>query len=285
MLELLVAASVALGASVDTTVSIERGERVSLENFSGRLVVRTWDRSEVRFESGAQGAGGAAGVRVVHSSGELSFRADRRSRERRATRRAIYSVRMPAWAPLEVRGIQLSMEIEGLAAGLSARSVEGDIRIRDVSGGIVARTVEGMLEVDNAEGTIELFSLDNDVWVSGTKGDLTVEAGDGDVHLLRIDARRVQASTVDGVIEFDGVIWPDGRYELTTHDGDVTLSLAENVSASVSVSMFDGEFTTEFPVVLSGLNSSRELRFSLGAGEASIIVRAFDGEVRLVRSR
>ena len=281
MLELLVAASVALGASVDTTVSIERGERVSIENFSGRLVVRTWDRSEVRFESGAGDVGRAAGVRVVHSSGELSFQADRRNRERRGT----YSVRMPAWAPLEVRGIQLSMEIEGLAAGVSARSVEGDIRIRDVSGGIVARTVEGMIEVDNAEGTIELFSLDNDVWVSGVRGDLTVEAGDGDVHLLRIDARRVQASTVDGVIEFDGVIWPDGRYELTTHDGDVTLSLAENVSASVSVSTFDGEFVTEFPVVLSGMNSSRELRFSLGAGEASIIVRAFDGEVRLVRSR
>ena len=164
-------------------------------------------------------------------------------------------------------------------------TVEGDIRLRKISGGVVARTVEGVIEVEDTEGSLELFSLDDDVWVSGAKGDLIVEAADGDIHLARIDARNVQASTVDGEVEFEGVIWPDGRYELTTHDGDVTLAVAEGVSAAVSVSMFDGEFTTEFPVLLAGLSSSREIRFTLGAGEATIIMKAFDGEVRLVRSR
>ena len=278
MLELLVGAAVALGPSADTTVAIERGQSVSIENFTGRLVVRTWERQEVRFETEGRGE---ASVNVGRSSREVSFRAGRRWRDRQLT----YSVSMPAWAALDVKGDELDIEIEGLTGGLVARTVEGDIRIRNVAGGVVARTVEGVLEVEDTEGALELFSLDDDVWVSGTKGDLRVEAGDGDIHLSSIDSRDVQASTVDGDVDFEGVVRPDGRYEMTTHDGDITLAIDEGVSAAVSVSTFDGEFTTEFPVLLEGMRNSRELRFTLGAGEATIVVRAFDGEVRLVRAR
>lgn len=278
MLELVLVAAVALGSNADTTVSIERGQGVAIENFSGRLIVRAWDRPEVRFETEGRDE---ANVNVARSASELSFSPDRRWRNRSVTT----SVRMPAWANLRVRGVELNVEVEGLTDGLSVRTVEGDVRIRRVSGGVVAHTIEGVLEVEDVEGSVELFSLDDDVWVSGVRGDVSVEAGDGDIHLRGIDARNVQASTVDGAVNFEGVIWPDGRYELTTHDGDVTLEVGEGVSATVSVSTFDGDFTTEFPVLLSGLNSSRELRFTLGGGEATIIMRAFDGEVRLVRSR
>ncbi len=278
MLELLLVAAVALASHADTTVSIERGQRVAIQNFTGRLIVRTWDRPEVRFEAEGRDE---ANVNVARSARELSFSADRRWRYRSVTT----VVRMPAWANLRVRGVELHVEVEGLTGGLSVRTVEGDIRIRRVSGGVVAQTVEGVLEVEDVEGSLQLFSLDDDVWVSGVRGDVSVEAGDGDIHLSGIDARNVQASTVDGEVEFEGVIRPDGRYELTTHDGDITLVVGEGVSATFSVSTFDGDFTTEFPVLLSGLNSSRELRFTLGGGEATIIMRAFDGEVRLVRSR
>lgn len=278
MLEFLLVASVALGSSADTTVSIERGQGVVIENFAGRLIVRAWDRPEVRFEAEGRGE---ANVTVARSARELSFRAGRRRRSRAVTT----VVRMPAWASLEVRGIELDVEVVGLTGGLSVRTVEGDIRIESVSGGVVARTVEGVLDVRNVEGSLDLFSLDDDVWVFGVRGDVRVEAGDGDIHLRGIDARNVRASTVDGAVDFEGVIRPDGRYELTTHDGNVTLEVPEGVSASFSVSTFDGDFTTEFPVLLSGLNRSREIRFTLGGGEAIIIMRAFDGEVRLVRAR
>lgn len=278
MLEFVLAAAVALGSSADTTVSIERGQGVVIQDFSGRLIVRTWDRPEVRFTAEGRDE---AGVNVALDGGDLWFSADRRGRNRSVTT----SVTMPAWASLRVRGVELDVEVEGLTAGLSVRTVEGDIRIRRVSGGVTAQTVEGVLEVEDIEGSLELFSLDDDVWVSRVRGDVSVEAGDGDIHLSGIDARYVQASTVDGSVDFAGVIRPDGRYELTTHDGNVTLEVSEGISAAVSVSTFDGDFTTEFPVLLSGLNSSRELRFTLGAGEATIIMRAFDGEVRLVRSR
>lgn len=278
MLECVLAASVALGSSADTTVSVDPGQSVAIENFSGRLIVRAWDRPEVLIE--AEGPE-EANVKVSRSARELSFSADRRWRNRSVTT----VVRMPAWAPLRVRGNELDVEVEGLTGGLSVVAVEGDIRIRRVSGGVVARTVDGVLEVEDVQGPLELFSVDDDIWVSRVRGDVRVEAGDGDIHLRRIDAGNVQASTVDGEVEFEGVIRPDGRYELTTHDGDITLEVDEAVSASVSVSTFDGDFTTEFPVLLSGLNSNRELRFMLGAGEATIIMRAFDGEIRLVRSR
>ena len=46
---------------------------------------------------------------------------------------------------------------------------------------------------------------------------------------------------------------------------------------------FDGEFESEFPVVLQGLQSGGSFEFTLGEGGASLTLEAFDGEIRLLR--
>ena len=68
-------------------------------------------------------------------------------------------------------------------------------------------------------------------------------------------------------------------------DGEAVFATEVGVDAEFSVSTYDGEFETEFPVVLQSLQSRRELRFELGEGGASVRLQAFDGAIRLVRSR
>ena len=261
----------------DTIVQVRRGDVIVIQNFYGDLDVRTWDRSEVGIEFEERRG---APFTIDRAGGRIEVRAsDRKGRERNRS----YVVSVPAWLEVEIRGRELDVTVEGLDAALAVTTREGDISIRDHSGEVVARTLEGVLEVRRSSGRFDLTSLDDDVSLVDVEGELYIDANDGDIDLVNVDAGIVSASTVDGNIDFSGTIYPDGEYELVTHDGDISFAVQADVEASVSVATYDGEFETEFPIVLQRLESGRELSFELGGGGARVRLQAFDGAIRLVR--
>jgi hypothetical protein len=77
-----------------------------------------------------------------------------------------------------------------------------------------------------------------------------------------------------------GEVRGDGRYHLSSHDGDVTLT-APSLDATITISTFEGEFTSDFPVTVNA--TGRKLTFTLGAGRARVELESFDGEVALLR--
>jgi len=276
-------------AQSDTTWSVGSGDRLSLENFSGDVQIETWDQDLVHIETY-----GSDRVRFDVRSGGSEFRV-RPSAPRRRDRdhsdahdndnSGGFVVHIPAWLPLEIRGRKLEISVSDHSGGLLLSTLDGDIELENVSGEIHARSLEGVISVRNVEGRIELFSMDDDIRVWGARGELRVDANDGDVTLREIDAEVVEASTVDGDIDFSGTLDPQGRYMLVTHDGDITFGLVGEPSAHVLVSTFEGELESEFPIMLSRLESGREFDFTLGGGGAEVRLEAFDGAVRLVQVR
>ena len=262
----------------DTLVSVRRGDIVVIQNFSGDLDVRTWDRSEVSIEFEERRG---APINIDRTGGRVEVTASgRKGRDRHRS----YIVSVPAWLEVEIRGRELNVRVEGLEAGLNVTTRDGDISIRDHTGEVVARTLEGFMEVRRSSGRFDLTSLDDDVSLSDVRGDLYIKANDGDIELVDIDAKTVFANTVDGHIEFSGVLHPDGEYELVTHDGDILFAVPADVGADVSVSTYDGELETDFPIMLQRLESGRELNFALGGGGARVRLQAFDGAIRLRRT-
>ena len=263
----------------DTVVSVERGDLLRLENFSGALLVRSWDRSEVNIEFDDRRD---SDVEVSRSARGVEVRASlRKGRDRNH----VYVVSVPAWLPVEVRGGELDVRAEGLGARLEVTIRDGDISVRNHSGDVVARTLDGTLDVRRSRGSFELTSLDDDVSVFDIQGALLIEAIDGDIKMIGVDAGVVDAGTLDGDIEFSGVIRPGGEYQLITHDGDISFEVRADVAAEFSVATYDGEFETEVPIVLQRLESGRELNFELGGGGAQVRLQAFDGAIRLLEGR
>ena len=76
------------------------------------------------------------------------------------------------------------------------------------------------------------------------------ETVNGEIKLDGVDAATVDANTVNGDISYAGPIRDGGRYSFSTHNGDITLTVAEGTNASVAVSTYNGEFESEFPVPL-----------------------------------
>ncbi len=259
----------------DTTLSVRRGDVIVIENFWGDLDVQTWDRSEVSIEFEERRG---APIDIDRTGGRIEVRAsDRKGRDRHRS----YVVSVPAWLDVEIRGRELNVTVEGLEAALEVTTREGDIFVRDHRGEVVARTLEGYMEVRRSSGRFDLTSLDDDVSLYDIEGEVYVDANDGDIELVDVDAETVIANTVDGHIDFSGVVHPDGEYELVTHDGDITFAVQSDVEADVSVATYDGEFETDFPIMLQRLESGRELSFALGGGGARVRLQAFDGAIRL----
>ena len=96
--------------------------------------------------------------------------------------------------------------------------------------------------------------------------------------------KRFRASSVDGSIRFSGPINAGGTYHLESHDGDVILLTDGAPDAVMSISTFDGEFESDYPVTVTGANSNRRMTFTLGAGKARVELQTFDGKISLRRA-
>ena len=272
-------AAVATEASArDTVFPVSRGSHLVLRDLQGEVRVETWDEPRVRIHAGRD-----EGVvfRIEGGERRVVRPADPGERERHHD----YRVTVPAWIGLTVQGRSVDVVVEGVEGGVEVRTISGDVTVRRATGTIQARSVEGELRVEDSRGRIQLRSLGDDVSVLRVGGTVQVETTDGDLRLLDVEAAAVQASTMDGDIEFSGPVRGAGRYVLTTHDGDISLGVVGELGARVSVSTFDGSFESDFPVVTERYQSGRELRFTVGGGGAELVLRAFDGEIRLRRSR
>jgi len=121
------------------------------------------------------------------------------------------------------------------------------------------------------------------VRVSDASGDIAAETVNGDVVLERVDATTLDATTVNGDLGYDGPLRSGGRYTLSTHNGDISLAMAENASAMVSVSTFSGDFESDFPVPVRETRKGQRFSFTLGAGSAQVSLESFQGTIRLVK--
>jgi len=265
-----------LQGETDTTFAVRQGQRLDFSNFGGSVVVKTWRQSAIR-------------VRASHSSrSRIEVSTDGptvtiQARGRHGPALVDYDILVPAWMAISVQGSPSSeVTIEGTQAEVSVETVEGAIRVVGGSRTISLQSVEGDITLVGANGHIELNSVDGSIEARDCSGDITIETVDGGITMLGIESANVDASTVDGSIEYDGTIQDSGRYRLTTHDGSVTVSVPERANVTVSVATFSGSFDSCFPLTLKHKTKHR-FTFTLGSGNARLELESFDGTITLCR--
>ncbi len=269
--------ALSVSTAQDTTFAVSRNARLSLSNFAGEITVRVWNRSEVRVETDSDSDFGRI---TVHQSGSTIRIKPRGRYEHNET---AFEITVPRWLPLELSGTETDILVEGSEASVTATTMDGDVTILGGKGLVTATSIEGDIIVEGAEARITATSVDGDIEVIDANGDISVQSVDGSIDLSGITAASVKASTVDGDIQFDGPIQPDGRYAFSTHDGDVTLAVERGISATITVSTFAGEFESDFPITIQGATQRERFSFTIGDGSAQVTLEAFDGTIRLER--
>jgi DUF4097 and DUF4098 domain-containing protein YvlB len=153
----------------------------------------------------------------------------------------------------------------------------------------LAKTVSGTVTVRQSAsaGTMTLGTVSGSVLAADLRAlGLDATSVSGTVRLERVDAQRVLAKSVSGQVEFDGPVTSGGRFEFTSHSGDVRLRLPAGSSFDLSADTFSGRLTSDFPITLRSSRSggaSRAIRGVAGDGAAQLLVRSFSGSVTIGR--
>jgi DUF4097 and DUF4098 domain-containing protein YvlB len=267
----------ALLQQIDSTVPVGRGQRLEVNAFAGEVTVTVWNREAVRVQADAEGS---TGIEIDRNATTVSVRTSGR---RGPPSDVALQITAPAWMPLYISGVNTEMTITGTRAGISAETVQGDVSATGGEGLVSLRSVQGSVSLTGAKGRLEVHSVNADVEVSASSGEVTAETVNGDVTLDAVDATSVTATSLNGDVAYNGPIKSNGRYALSTHNGDVTVTVAEGTSASVSVSTFNGEFTSAFPVTLTETRKGKRFNFTIGGGSAQVTLESFQGTIELVR--
>jgi Putative adhesin len=269
--------ALALSQDLDTTVQVARGDRLDISSHSGEVNIQTWSRSAVRVVADPSSRGR---VQVFNVGSVVTIRTEGR---RGPPPSVDLEITAPAWMRLDLSGVYTDVKVAGLQSPISIETVQGDVDVSGGQGNISLQSVEGSVSLRNAKGRIEAHSVNQDVIIANASGEINVETVNGDISLDHVDATSLEASTVNGDVQYDGPIHNGGRYSLTTHNGDIGLAVPQGTNASVSVSTFNGDFKSDFEVSVTQTHKGRRLNFNLGNGSAQVTLESFQGTIHLAR--
>lgn len=273
MLMVGVMSALALVQQTDTTFAVQPGARLQLNTQGGEVVVRTWNRDQVRVQ-----AEHSSRTRVaIEKSGSV---VSVRSRGQYGPGGIVdYELTVPASLALDLAGLHSDVTVEGSRGEVTVRTVEGDVRVQGGRGRVSLQSVNGVVSLEGAEGRIEVKSVSDDVRIRNVSGDLVAETVSGDVEMRGVQSSNVAAGTVSGDVLYAGTIRDSGRYSFTTHSGDVVLDVPDSVNATVSVATLSGELRSRLKAVIPPGRQGRRINFTLGSGSARVELESFSGDI------
>src|SRR5262245_40056626 len=237
---------------LDQTVNVPKGTKLDVNNFAGEVLVKVWDKDQVR-------------VQVNHSDREtvdvkqVEQTLIVRSRSTRGgpSRSLDYTITIPNWMAVNVRGTYVDATLEGAGGDVTIDTTHGDINVRGGSGFVSLKTVQGEVSLEKAKGKIEIRAVNESVRLADINGDLSAESTNGSIILDRIDSGNVDLYTVNGNISYDGPIKDKGLYRLTTHNGMIAMAMPERASAVLTVRTYNGGFRSSFPIKTDDQNARK----------------------------
>ena len=197
----------------------------------------------------------------------------------------------------------IAVMLKSVSGDLTVSNVRGEVRIEAVSGNVnisntpnvaIAKTVSGDVTARDigTQTALVLSTVSGSVVGTGLKV-RSLEAGSvsGGVRLTGSQIERLEASSVSGNIEFDAPLTKGGRYEFTSHSGDVRILLSGNTGFELDADTFSGSVRSDVPVTLRTLGrtererrgSTRAIRGTYGDASAILSVRSHSGSVVITK--
>lgn len=259
----------------DTTFAVPARGRLSVEAMNGSISVTTWDRNaiRVRTRSGSRGD-----IEISRRGSSVDIEAEG---WRGPQNVALDIVVPPAWS-VQAEGVNLRVTVAGVQAGVNIENVEGAVSVSNVTGSVAVESVSGDITVSAVRGTVQVNTTNKAVRLDDIRGSIEAETVNGSIIMRRIDSPRVEASTVQGIVEYQGTLREGGRYYLGTHNGRITMSVPEQANARIAVSTFNGKVETSFPVQITRVDDG-EYALTLGSGSARVQLESYNGSVYLIR--
>jgi len=253
-------ASFSLAPGADTTLAISPGLRLDVANYAGEVFIEGWNKNALRIRTDHSDEDK---VLVFPARGGIGVKAySKHEDDRSADLRLI----VPVWMNVAVSGIHTDVIVTGTQAQIKVETVHGDVIVR------------------GGRERIDLNTVNDDICVSDADGTVHAETVNGDAYVWRTESDSVDISTVNGDVVYEGSMETSGSYRFATHNGDLAVAMPGSASAAVQVSTFSGDFESNFPVTLTGNQSSKNFQFCIGTCSARVELQSFQGSIQIYRA-
>lgn len=255
---------------------------VWVENNFGEIVIKGWDREEIRILGDM--SDDVRELEIRESGNGIRVRVD--YYDRRHIDGADLDIMMPAGASLEAESVSGDLEAQGLhGETLELRTVSGDLEAAAESQRLTLVSVSGDIDFSGAASRVEVESVSGDVELSGVSGEIEATTVSGDVTVT--GGRTIQIGefeAVSGDVELELALAAGGRISVSSMSGDIDVYLPRDQQAEFFAETFSGDIDTDF---------GRETRASRGPGSrlehqqgdsgAIIRLNSFSGDVGIHR--
>jgi hypothetical protein len=247
---------------------------------SGDVVVRAWDRKEVRARSNdasrielrradaTVAPNPATRIEVLVAKDQ-----DAPARPGLCSNSGNLELDVPRGSTVQLKGNTGDVSIAGVA-NVRAKTLSGDIELQRITKSVEAWSANGTIIMRNSSGRARLETISGEIVASDL---VTDEAGDeffaksvsGEISLAKLAHTHVEASSSNSAIAFEGALVEGGLYTFKSHSGSVKLTLPADSSFQLNAKVHhSGEIITEFPIRQVPVMLSEDPRNSAPVGGA-----------------
>jgi hypothetical protein len=286
------------------TLKVGANGELVLANISGDIVVTRGGGSDVSVEiiKTARGRtdddarellqlvqvevverGGRAEVKTQYPQGDEM----RRNNRRNINVSVAYNVSAPAGIRLRASSVSGSITARDIKGDVSAESVSGNVQIFNGGRITTAKSISGNVELNDTaiDGNFNGSSVSGSVILRRVKArQLDLGSISGEVLLDDVDSQQVEAQTVSGNLKFGGPVAKGGRYELSSHSGNVSVALGGSTGFEVEATSFSGSIRSDFSFNSGSGDSGnarwrKSIRGVYGDGSAILDLTTFSGSI------
>jgi DUF4097 and DUF4098 domain-containing protein YvlB len=170
---------------------------------------------------------------------------------------------------------------------VSLESVSGTVRVANGGRVASAKSISGNVEVTETDidGSLAASSASGNIVLRRVKArQLDVGSISGSVILDDVECPRVDAQSVSGDVRFGGPLARNSRYELSSHSGNIHLTVSPGTGFEVEATSFSGSVRSDFSLDQSGDprgpgRRQRSVRGVFGDGSAILELTTFSGNI------
>jgi DUF4097 and DUF4098 domain-containing protein YvlB len=288
---------------ITRTFKVGQSGSLDIFNLAGPIVVHGGPGDEIVVTAVKRVRGSSEDARrqldaIVVDATEAGGRVEVRSVARRSKQLSTwvdYTVQVPYGTAVNARSLAGDVKVSKVKGEVQLESANGTVEAMGTPRLVRVKTLSGDILIADAASTEALAAstVSGRLVVKGVKArSLELATISGDLTLMNTVCDRAQVRTVSGTLEFLGPLLKGGRYEFTSHAGDVRLTLASTPGFELTARTFSGDVRSELPMTKEpadqnlppGVPERRDVRGIVGDGSALIVVKTFSGSVVLVRA-
>ena len=247
---------------------------------SGDVVVRAWDRKEVRARStdasrielrradATVAPNPATRIEVLVAKDESEP-----ARPGLCSNSGNLEIDVPRGTTVQIKGNTGDVSIAGVA-NVRAKTLSGDIELQRVTKSAEAWSANGTIVMRNSSGRVRLETISSEIVASEIGADeasaeFFAKTVSGEITLSKLAHTHVEASSSNSSIVYEGALVEGGLYTFKSHSGSVTLTLPADASFQLNAKVHhSGEIITEFPIRQVPVMVSEDPRNSAPVGGA-----------------